>query len=163
MSSQIRRVVRWKTTKSMLCVLNGWVKQIDVKIAKPRNSQSPNFKAFNSIKTLTSSPADLYEPTKSSIKTKPFGDEQRGKFPPLSFASENQSTYAEKPNYFSLSKNNAKTVDNVRPTDRVESFLKRFSHQLSNESAESVTLDSSKKRLSIDTETKISSIFKKNK
>ena len=56
--TSIRYRPNWllRTTLNTSLEPSGWYNKIDVRIAQPRNSTSPNFKAFESLKTLTSSP-----------------------------------------------------------------------------------------------------------
>lgn len=163
MSTHTPRKWRSRTSPSTACALNGWAEQIDVKIAKPRNSQSPNFKAFDSIKTLTSSPAQKCTITPSAPKNRIFELIAQDKVQAPSFFSETHSFCGEKPNYFSLSKKTSEAVTKVTTTDRVENFMKRFSAQLTLDTQSKAVFDSSKKRHSMDERDVIGSRFSKNK
>lgn len=149
--------------RCILCGVNGLVNKIDVNTARPRNSKSPNFNAYDSIKTLTSSPTTKCEYSKFPVKAKTLVNNQYKNpcFP--SFVSESPSILTEKPNYFSLSKFNHETKVKVSHTVRADNFVKRFSHQLIVDNPTKTVIESHKKRFSMGDNGVIVSQFKRNK
>lgn len=113
----------------------------------PRDSTSPNFKAFQSKTKLDSSPVNHLDGLGVSNNNS-FGFDCVNKTEHSSFVSVGPFARAEKPNYFVLSKNKASVLSRPRPSDCMENYLKCFSQKLSIEPVERVAQADPEKKLS---------------
>ena len=132
-------------------------------VAKPRDSKSPNFKAFESIKTKDCSQTKNYEFSPSPMKNKRFELLKRDIATENLCFSEMRSNCTEKPHYLDLSKNATETIKRIQPTGLLENSAKRLSHQLSFDKKSKDELENFKKRHSTGENGLIASRFKQYK
>lgn len=136
---------------------------MQVTVARPRDSKSPNFKAFESIKTLDNSPTINYHGSNFSNRKGRFEHDPCGTAPEQSFFSDYRSVIGEKPHYKSLCNGNTETVNKILSTNHLDSSVKRFSQQMSPDDKSKTMLAALKKRLSAGSKDIVRSRFGQNK
>lgn len=104
---------------------------MDVKIAKPRNETSPNFKAFRSTETESTKREEIPAFEKLLQNVKDVSTNESDLFSPLTF-SNNLEFAKEHKNYFSLGNTFNKAIK-IKEHDRLNAFIHRFSEQLDDE------------------------------
>ena len=119
-------------------------------MAKPRDSTSPNFKAFESMKTSTSVSENKFLNTHSFKKSKNYGVKHDSEiFSPI-LQSDKYLPQLEKANYFTLRNKIKNPVEKPNYTDRLNNFIQRFSQQLSIDSEQKQVFDGYRKRFSVE-------------
>lgn len=148
----------FSATTTIICAQNGWSKQIDVKLAKPRNATSPNFKAFSSLRARNSiSDADLH-PLKSQVK---FRSETKDAEPMSPLIVAQPTPINQYTSYFSLG-NTFRDEAKASYTDRLSAFVHRFSQQIHGNDP-SIKLKQHMKRFSLeDKNAGLGGYYKKN-
>lgn len=136
----------------------GKPKQVDCKLAKPRNTTSPNFKAFSVQHTNNSlDGTDVNEQSQQRKQSKPES-KQSGLFShktSLHYVPVNQYT-----SYFSLS-NTFRDDKCVSYSDKLSRLVHRFSQQLPESNIEREALKHHMKRFSLEDHEQALDAFKR--
>ena len=121
---------------------------MDVKIAKPRNDTSPNFKAFHSNVSTTHGESIKIKPlNKSQLNYKNISTSCSEFLSPLVLPKPNELKN-EPSDHFSIGK--TFNVSKVNDNNRYNDFIRRFSHQSAFSSVTKNNKESSTQRFSLE-------------